>query len=225
MSDPTPPAVSDAMREAVATYCQYCAQVFRQLKEDEIWLIEGFAFGPIASEIARLTGERERLDHNCQEWVRQAAENAEAADALGRRAISAEAETAVLTAECKVYRNLAEKYAAAAEAAEAETARLRAENERLSETYTDEDGTVWSPPTAWAYFAACRALHAKTAALAEAKAEGRRQGLEEAATVVEDRIMNDRSEEDAECERLAERIRSLATAPAETQKPETGDPS
>lgn len=62
--------------------------------------------------------------------------------------------------------------------AEAETARLRAENERLSETYTDEEGTVWSPPTAWAYFAACRALHAKTVALAEAEARGRRQGLE-----------------------------------------------
>jgi hypothetical protein len=27
------------------------------------------------------------------------------------------------------------------------------------EAFTDEDGNTWLPPTAWAYFAACRALH------------------------------------------------------------------
>ena len=33
------------------------------------------------------------------------------------------------------------------------------------ETYTDDHGTVWTRPTAWAYFAACRALREKEAAL------------------------------------------------------------
>jgi len=27
------------------------------------------------------------------------------------------------------------------------------------EAFTEDDGTAWAPPTAWAYFAACRALH------------------------------------------------------------------
>ncbi|CAO4177238.1 hypothetical protein [Methylorubrum extorquens] len=50
--------------------------------------------------------------------------------------------------------------------ATAEAASLRAEVEakdrriaELSETWTDEGGTVWSPPTAWAYAKACAALH------------------------------------------------------------------
>lgn len=29
----------------------------------------------------------------------------------------------------------------------------------LIEAYTDDDGIVWTAPSAWAYFAACRALH------------------------------------------------------------------
>lgn len=33
----------------------------------------------------------------------------------------------------------------------------------LHETYTDDTGQVWTRPTAWAYYAACRALHAKRA--------------------------------------------------------------
>jgi hypothetical protein len=60
-------------------------------------------------------------------------------------------------------------------------------------------------------------------ALAEAEARGRRQGLEEAAryhdnaAICEERIK-------ARSHRLyAADIRSLATAPAETQKPETGE--
>jgi hypothetical protein len=96
MTVPTPPAVSDATREAVARDLDY---LYGNQQGDGAYLSDAAYLlrptGPIASEIARLTGERE-------------------------------AETAVLTAECKVYRNLAEKYAAAAEAAEAETARLRA---------------------------------------------------------------------------------------------------
>ncbi|CAO4137207.1 hypothetical protein [Methylorubrum extorquens] len=55
---------------------------------------------------------------------------------------------------------------AALATATAEAAGLRAEVEakdkriaELSETWTDEGGTVWSPPTAWAYAKACAALH------------------------------------------------------------------
>jgi len=33
------------------------------------------------------------------------------------------------------------------------------------ETWTDEHGTVWTRPTAWAYAQACRALHEKQAHL------------------------------------------------------------
>lgn len=29
------------------------------------------------------------------------------------------------------------------------------------DTYIDDNGTVWSRPTAWAYYASCRALHAQ----------------------------------------------------------------
>ena len=37
--------------------------------------------------------------------------------------------------------------------------------EQLNETYTDERGTVWTRPTAWAYAKACEALHKKEAQL------------------------------------------------------------
>lgn len=40
---------------------------------------------------------------------------------------------------------------------------LRAEAERLRETWTDESGNVWSPPTAFAYGKACEALNAAKA--------------------------------------------------------------
>lgn len=46
------------------------------------------------------------------------------------------------------------------ETLEARVATLSAENSRLSETYIDESGLSWSPPTAWAYFAVCRARDA-----------------------------------------------------------------
>lgn len=64
-----------------------------------------------------------------------------------------------------------------AEAAEARADRLSAEVEardkriaELSETWTDENGTIWSPPTAWAYAKACAALH-KHRAEVEAKTQ------------------------------------------------------
>lgn len=52
-------------------------------------------------------------------------------------------------------------------------------------------------------------------ALAEAEARGRRQGLEEAARLAEDT--------DVRRQDLSSYLRSLATTPAETQKPETGE--
>lgn len=59
-------------------------------------------------------------------------------------------------------------------ALERDNATLRAERDELSETFTDEDGFVWSPPTAWAYAAACKALNAKTAELATLRASAER---------------------------------------------------
>jgi hypothetical protein len=53
---------------------------------------------------------------------------------------------------------------------------LVAENERLQtrladyqDTHEDEKGNVWHRPTAWAYFAACRALDAEKASRIEAE--------------------------------------------------------
>lgn len=188
MSDPTPPTVSDAMREAVApvTRAEVRACIGPTIPLRRRW-VDLLMRGPIArlqAETARLMGERDEIR---EAFMR-------VAEAIGAPASE--------RLDLEVRDRL--------RAAEAETARLRAENDRLSETYTDEDGTVWSPPTAWAYFAACRALNAKTAALAEARAEGRRQGLEEAAKLTEHWSLN----------RISREIRSLATAPAETQKPE-----
>lgn len=98
MTVPTPPAVSEAMREAVFRALRD-PMYFSRLPASVVRRQADFLIaGPIASEIARLTGENARLDHNCQEWVRQAAENAEAADRLARRAETAEAETARLRA-------------------------------------------------------------------------------------------------------------------------------
>jgi len=48
--------------------------------------------------------------------------------------------------------------------------------EELSETYTDERGTVWSPPTAEAYEKACKALHTKTDRLTRLEAALREYG-------------------------------------------------
>lgn len=65
-------------------------------------------------------------------------------------------------------------------------------------------------------------------ALAEAEARGRRQGLEEAAKVCEERIRGDMTPEDYEFECATRDIRSLATTPTETQTPqatEHGDAS
>lgn len=63
-------------------------------------------------------------------------------------------------------------------------------------------------------------------ALAEAEARGRRQGLEEAAKVIGIRLEENvraygqQSTRADECWWVERHIRSLATAPAETQKPE-----
>lgn len=82
MSDPTTPAVSEAMREAVAQWLrdrfplngwQSTAQAIALLKS-----------GPIASEIARLTGERDAMDRDVTDMMwqrRRAEERAEAAEA------------------------------------------------------------------------------------------------------------------------------------------------
>jgi hypothetical protein len=46
--------------------------------------------------------------------------------------------------------------------------RQAGEIKRLTETYTDDKGTVWDPPTAWAYYAACRTIADTKARLREA---------------------------------------------------------
>lgn len=135
--NPTPPAVSEALREAVARVLSQTLDVACRIPPDCCpGALEGVVdavnalcapSGPIASEIdhltvglaelseaydnrhvalleaqdkiARLTGENARIDHNCQEWVRQAAENAEAADRLARRAEAAEAALSRLQAD------------------------------------------------------------------------------------------------------------------------------
>jgi hypothetical protein len=137
-SQPTPPVVPDATREAVRAevwYARYsdrepgevadrilapagpiASEIARLTGENNAWETDAHAWQATAkqadlecrvawssieelqAEAARLTGENTRLDHNCQEWVRQAAENAEAADRLARRAEAAEAETARLRA-------------------------------------------------------------------------------------------------------------------------------
>ena len=79
------------------------------------------------------------------------------------------------------------------------------------------------PPT----IGPARPTPAVAAALAEARTEGRRQGLEEAAKwhdqwQVRNRDMGSQSRARLHG-RYATAIRSLATAPAETQKPETGE--
>jgi hypothetical protein len=95
---------------------------------------------------------------------------------------------------------------------QADLSRLRAENERLtgltealriseatlnhavasqkariaelSETWTDENGTVWEPPTAWAYAMACKTMHAQRArAEAAEKRIAELEGERDAATL------------------------------------------
>jgi hypothetical protein len=165
MTVPTPPAVSDAMREAVEAHT-------RRLYGDDMpaWLIpflHGLLAGPIASGIARLTGERDKALSDQRAMLIQVGEHA-----LAR----GEAEGALWISEKA---GIVEGWRARAEAAEAETARLRA-------------------------------------ALAEAEARGRRQGLEEAV---------DACAGITGALELATAIwnRRDATAPAETQKPETGE--
>jgi hypothetical protein len=71
-----------------------------------------------------------------------------------------------------------------AEAREEGEARLRGERAahevtrkalaEATETWTDEAGTVWCPPTAWAYAQACRALeNAKSQLAAQRERDGR----------------------------------------------------
>lgn len=54
---------------------------------------------------------------------------------------------------------------------EAELAKTMKENERLSETFVDDTGLSWSPPTAWAYHAVCQARNAHQARADRAEAE------------------------------------------------------
>jgi hypothetical protein len=72
----------------------------------------------------------------------------------------------------------------------------------LTKTYTDENGTVWSPPTAWAYYAACKALAAKEAATIK---------LRDAADAF-DKCLSDYCDGE-ERDRLRAAIRALAEKP------------
>lgn len=56
--------------------------------------------------------------------------------------------------------------------------RLTAAEERLDETYTDEDGNVWTLPTPWAYAQACKALKAAKRAIVLLQDGGNRAALE-----------------------------------------------
>lgn len=47
---------------------------------------------------------------------------------------------------------------------------LAAEVAKLSETWTDERGTTWRPPTAWAYARLCRVRDERDARIAELEA-------------------------------------------------------
>lgn len=53
----------------------------------------------------------------------------------------------------------------------AEKARAEAADAKLNETWTDEEGTVWRGPTAWAYGRACKALSEAKAELEKARKE------------------------------------------------------
>lgn len=65
-------------------------------------------------------------------------------------------------------------------------------------------------------------LESIATALAEAEARGRRQGLEEAAGICR-KYGSEVGDAGILARALAARFRSLATTPAETQKPETGE--
>jgi uncharacterized protein YhaN len=60
-----------------------------------------------------------------------------------------------------------------------QVADLVTERNKLMETWIDPDTeTVWSPPTAWAYAAACKALEAKKQRITELEAELERLNTE-----------------------------------------------
>ena len=153
MSDPTPPAVSDAMREAVARvvdpvawhdFDRYGPGNARTARDRRVSLLTAdrlLKSGPIASEIARLTGERDAAyDNEAKVFA--------ASMQLVARISAAEQDV-------RLYR---EQHAAA----EAETARLRAalrltENPLSYRHATDPNGP--------GSIAVARALEAVRAAL------------------------------------------------------------
>jgi len=107
MSDPTTPAVSEAMREAVAQWLrdrfplngwQSTAQAIALLKS-----------GPIASEIARLTGERDaaavamKFARHEETLERRRAEAAEAETARLRAALEAAQGHAISLEQCALF--------------------------------------------------------------------------------------------------------------------------
>lgn len=120
MTVPTPPAVSEAMREAVARVFYEVIHGFYEVRGHDLAAFEedGGAWwrradqvvsGPIASEIARLTGERDdavaawyELDDVCDQTLYRA----RAAEA---RAEAAEAETARLRAALEDTRTAADE--------------------------------------------------------------------------------------------------------------------
>lgn len=65
--------------------------------------------------------------------------------------------------------------------AEALALQLKAVQTELNETWTDDLGTVWTRPTAWAYMAACRALAKRGDELKAA-----REALEDALRLLDD---------------------------------------
>jgi hypothetical protein len=194
----TPPAVSDAMREAVAYLTPYPTTKGpvildpAKMREDQ---------AIIASEIARLTGERdeireafmrvaeaigapasERLDVEIRDRFNFMAGKLDEANAMLARLTQGRDNPPVTNGQKASFSEFLHANARA-EAAEAETARLRA-------------------------------------ALAEAEARGRRQGLEEAARAAEAIRRSSNQDHIQHCTEVEETIRSLAVTPAETQKPE-----
>ncbi|HLG97103.1 MAG TPA: hypothetical protein VKX49_12390 [Bryobacteraceae bacterium] len=72
---------------------------------------------------------------------------------------------AALEAQLKISEGAVRIQAAQVNSLIAERDQLRAKAEkaeaRLNETFTDDDGTIWTVPTAWAYAQACKAVNAR----------------------------------------------------------------
>ena len=90
------------------------------------------------------------------------------------RASEADARIAELEAEREALRVECDGWARERDEAVAERDAANKRIVELSETWTDERGEVWSPPTAWAYAQACKALHATKAERDAARADAER---------------------------------------------------